>query len=55
MFDVALKLAKKWAPKAKMGVYSMLRNDLWGEATEKLRRISYVHGKRVSQPAKAKI
>jgi enoyl-CoA hydratase/carnithine racemase len=55
MFDVALKLAQTWAPKAKMGVYSMLRNELWGEAMEKFKRISYVHGRRTSQPARAKL
>lgn len=55
MFDVAISMARKWAPKAKMGVYSLLRNELWGEAAEKFRRISYVHGRMTSAPAKAKI
>jgi enoyl-CoA hydratase/carnithine racemase len=55
MFDVALKLAQTWAPKAKMGVYSLLRNELWGEAMEKFKRISYVHGRRTSQPARVKL
>lgn len=55
MLDEALVLAKKVAPKAKMGVYSLLRNELWGEAAAKLREISYVHGRMVSAPAKAKI
>ena len=55
MFEVAMKIAKTWAPKAKMGVYSLLRNDMWGEATEKFKRISYVHGRRTNERAKAKI
>jgi enoyl-CoA hydratase/carnithine racemase len=55
MLDVALELAAKWAPKAKMGVYSLLRNELWGEAGEAFRKISYVHGKETTRPALAKI
>jgi Delta3-Delta2-enoyl-CoA isomerase len=55
MLDEALKLARKWAPKAKMGVYSALRNELYGEAGRAFREISYVHGRAVDRPAKAKI
>lgn len=55
MLNVALKKAREIQGKAKMGVYSLLRNELWGEATEKLRSISYVHGRIVTAPAKAKI
>lgn len=55
MFDVALDLARKWAPKAKMGVYSLLRNELYGEAGKAFREISYVYGRRTDLPAKAKI
>jgi len=55
MFDVAIDLAKQWAPKAKMGVYSLLRNELYGEAGRAFREISYVHGKTTDRPAKAKI
>lgn len=55
MLDVALELARRWAPKAKMGVYSALRNELYGEAGRAFREISYVHGKAVDRPAKAKI
>lgn len=55
MLEVALKKAREVQGKAKMGVYSLLRNELWGEATEKLKSISYVHGRIVSAPAKAKI
>jgi enoyl-CoA hydratase/carnithine racemase len=55
MLDVALKKAREIQGRAKMGVYSVLRNELWGEAAEKIRGISYVHGRRVTAPAKAKI
>lgn len=55
MFQVALEKARSIQGKAKMGVYSLLRNELWGEAAEQLRSISYVHGRSVTAPAKAKI
>ncbi|KAK1908671.1 hypothetical protein P3342_009522 [Pyrenophora teres f. teres] len=55
MLEVALKKAKEVQGRAKMGIYSVLRNELWGEAAEKIRSISYVHGTRVTSPAKAKI
>ncbi|KAJ3539636.1 hypothetical protein NM208_g5405 [Fusarium decemcellulare] len=41
--DVALTLAEKWAPKAKMGVYGVLRLELYGPASEAFRKLSYVH------------
>ena len=55
MLDVALEKARAVQGKAKMGVYSLLRNELWGEAAEKIRSICYVHGRRTTAPAKAKI
>jgi len=55
MFEVAMGVARQWAPKAKMGVYSMLRNELYGEAGRAFREISYVHGKMTGRAAKAKI
>ncbi|KAF2185586.1 ClpP/crotonase [Zopfia rhizophila CBS 207.26] len=55
MLEAALKKARSVEGRAKMGVYSLLRNELWGEAGEQLRRISYVHGKVISAPAKARI
>lgn len=55
MYNVALDLAKKWAPKAKMGVYAVLRSELYGEAMDKFQSISYVHGRQTSRPALAKI
>jgi enoyl-CoA hydratase/carnithine racemase len=55
MLERALEKARSIQGRAKMGVYSLLRNELWGEAAEKLKGICYVHGKIVTPPAKAKI
>ncbi|KAJ5749260.1 uncharacterized protein N7511_010956 [Penicillium nucicola] len=55
MLDVALEMGAKWAPKAQMGVYAVLRQELWGDAIKKFQRISYVHGRMTSAPAKVKI
>jgi enoyl-CoA hydratase/carnithine racemase len=55
MLDRALALAKRVREKSKMGVYALLRNELWGEAAARFRAISYVHGRLTSTPAKAKI
>lgn len=55
MLDAACKLAAEQAPRAKMGVYGLLRTELWGEALEKFRRISYTHRRREGTPPKAKI
>jgi hypothetical protein len=38
-----------------MGVYALLRGELYGEAGRGFREISYVFGRRVDLPAKAKI
>lgn len=55
MLEAALRKARHVQGKAKMGVYSVLRNELWGEAAEKIRGICYVHGHMVTAPAKARI
>ncbi|KAJ5174593.1 uncharacterized protein N7482_000470 [Penicillium canariense] len=55
MLDAALDLGNKVAPKARMGVYALLRQELWGDAIKKFQRISYVHGRKTSAPAKVKI
>lgn len=36
-------------------VYALLRQELWGEAIKKFQKISYVHGRMTSAPAKVKI
>lgn len=55
MFESAMEVARQVAPKAKMGVYSLLRNELYGEAGRAFREISYVHGRETGTRAKAKI
>ena len=55
MLDAAIELARKWAPNGKMGVYGILRQELWGEASRKFQSISYVHHRNTIVPAKAKI
>lgn len=55
MFGKAMEVARQWASKAKMGVYSLLRNELYGQAGRDFREISYVYGKPTGLPAKAKI
>lgn len=55
LFAVALAMATRWAPKAKMGVYGVMRQELYGQATEAFQRISYVHSKRTSRDALIKL
>ncbi|KAJ9604957.1 hypothetical protein H2200_010346 [Cladophialophora chaetospira] len=54
MQAVAIRLARQHAQRARMGVYGLLRNELWGDALEKFRRVSYAHRKRPAPP-RAKI
>ena len=39
MYDVALQLARKWAPKAKMGVYGEIRAELHGGVSERILKL----------------
>lgn len=55
LFEAAMGVARKWAPKAKMGVYGVLKAELWGEAAEKMQRVSYVHSRATSRPALVKL
>jgi Delta3-Delta2-enoyl-CoA isomerase len=55
MWDVAVRLAAEVAPRATMGVYGLLRAELWGEALARFKGISYTHRRREGTPAKAKI
>lgn len=55
MYNVAFALAEKWAPKAKAGVFGVLREELYGEALATFRSISYVHSKKTSREAISKI
>jgi Delta3-Delta2-enoyl-CoA isomerase len=51
----AVEFAKTVAPRATMGVYGLLRSELWGEALDKFKAISYVHRKRIGAAPKVKI
>ena len=53
--EKALELAEKWKSKGRMGVYSILRNELWGEAAEKLRGASFRRGREMGSRPVAKI
>lgn len=55
MLNVAVKLAKEQSERATMGVYGLLRSELWGQALEQLKAISFVHRKRIGTAPKAKI
>jgi Delta3-Delta2-enoyl-CoA isomerase len=55
MFEVALELANRWAPKSEMGVYGVLRAELWGPAAEAFQKISFVHSRLTTRPAKVKL
>ena len=52
----AVAVAREQAGRAAMGVYGLLRSELWGRgAGTSFRAISYVHRKRVGTAARAKI
>jgi hypothetical protein len=36
-------------------VYGVMRKELWGEALENLQKISYVHSRLTSRPAKFRL
>lgn len=55
MLDVALALAKKLATKAKMGVYGLLRLELYGQADKQFQSISYVRSRRSGTMALSKM
>lgn len=55
IFEVALNLARTWAPKAKAGVYGVLRGELYGEADRMFQSISYVHSRRTNRKALVKL
>jgi hypothetical protein len=53
--DAALTLAELWAPKAKAGVYGVLRGELYGEATRSFALISHVHSRETNRRALVKL
>lgn len=55
MRNRAIEVAKIHSERARMGVYALLRAELWGDALEAFKKISYVHRKRVGTAPKVKI
>lgn len=55
MLDSALAIARTWADRAKANVYSLIREELYGDAMSKLKLISHVHGRTTSRPAGIKL
>ena len=55
MFDRALELAESVKAKARMGVYGLLRSELYGEAIRAFQSISYVYSRVISREAKVKL
>lgn len=55
IFGVAMAMARRWAPKAKMGVYAVLRAELYGDAARMYQRVSHVHGRIAARLPKAKL
>lgn len=55
MLDAALNLANTWKSKAKMGVYGVLRSELYGNAYRAFQHLSYVHSRVLQREAKVKL
>ncbi|RVX75127.1 hypothetical protein B0A52_01404 [Exophiala mesophila] len=55
MFEAALAIARKWAHTAKQNVYTLIREELYGDAVSKFKLISHVHGRMTSRPAGIKL
>jgi enoyl-CoA hydratase/carnithine racemase len=55
MVQKAVECAEMWKGKARMGVYGVLRGELYGDAVEKFQKVSFVHSRVTSRQAKAKI
>ncbi|KAG6988729.1 hypothetical protein FocnCong_v001932 [Fusarium oxysporum f. sp. conglutinans] len=55
MLNCALQFANRVKSKAKMGVYGLLRGELYGEALRAFQQISYVHSRLHSHQAKVKL
>lgn len=51
----AVDFARDLAPRASMGVYGLLRAELWGDAVDAFKKISYVHRTRIDRAPQAKI
>lgn len=55
MQNVAIEIARQWAPKAKAGVYGILRQELWGDAAREFQSISYLHSRSTVIGPKVKV
>ncbi|EXK81934.1 hypothetical protein FOQG_13693 [Fusarium oxysporum f. sp. raphani 54005] len=55
MLNCALQLANRAKSKAKIGVYGLLKGELYGEALRAFQQISYVHSRLNSRQAKVKL
>jgi enoyl-CoA hydratase/carnithine racemase len=55
MLEAAMSIARKWAPKAKAGVYGVLRHELYGEASKAFALISHVHSRETNRRALVKL
>ncbi|ETI20809.1 hypothetical protein G647_07151 [Cladophialophora carrionii CBS 160.54] len=55
MFEAALALAEKWKAKARTGVYGLLRDELFGEASRAYRNLAYVHSRETAREPKVKL
>ncbi|EXJ53610.1 uncharacterized protein A1O5_13177 [Cladophialophora psammophila CBS 110553] len=55
MLEEAIKIAEQWKAKAKMGVYGLLRNELWDQAHSAYQAVSYVHSRQTSREPKVKL
>lgn len=55
MLDRALALAEQVKERARMGVYGLLRYELYGEAIRAFQQISHVYSRVISREAKVKL
>ncbi len=55
MRGAALALASRVKGGSKMGVYPLLRSELYGEALQAFQQISCVHGREVSRQPRVKL
>jgi enoyl-CoA hydratase/carnithine racemase len=53
LFKTAMTFAERVSPKAKAGVYGLLRSELYGEADRMFQSISHVHSRPTSRQAKS--
>ena len=52
MLGKAIELARSCAPRAKSGVFGLLRSELYGAADKQFQAVSYVHSRSTSREVK---